>query len=444
MATSALPAGWEERKAPDGRAYFVDHNTHTTHWERPKPPPPAAPSRNGLPPGWEQQTTPDGRPYFVDHNTHTTHWERPPPAPVAQPTVVKPWPTQQQQPIVVAAQPTQQQPIVVAATVVPGGGQPHVVVGGGGVIQPSGRRKALLVGINYTGTRAELRGCVNDVRRMQQFLTGQGFPPSNTVVLTDDQSGQGMPTRANILRQIDWLVSGASTGDSLFFHFSGHGSQQEDDTGDEADGYDETIVPCDFKRAGQITDDELWQKLVAPLPEGSRLTSIMDCCHSGTGLDLPFNYTINQGWKCDEFPAFAPADVQLFSGCEDDQSSADTVQNFQAGGAMTNAFLKVMAAHAMPTYPDLMAALHRELRRKGFHQKPQLSSSQRFELRDRVFSLTEGFIPNSNHRLGRVMPGLQAGRRKKKKTRRKKTGIGGFEALLAGGAGAFLLGSILS
>lgn len=41
-------------------------------------------------------------------------------------------------------------------------------------------------------------------------------------------------------------------GDSLFFHFSGHGSQQYDRNGDEEDGYDETICPTDFRRAGQI------------------------------------------------------------------------------------------------------------------------------------------------------------------------------------------------
>jgi hypothetical protein len=37
-----------------------------------------------------------------------------------------------------------------------------------------------------------------------------------------------------------------------------------------------------------IRDDELFQTLVAPLPEGSVLTSVMDCCHSGTVLDLPY------------------------------------------------------------------------------------------------------------------------------------------------------------
>lgn len=34
--SGTLPSGWEQREDPDsGRAYYVDHNTKTTHWTRP-------------------------------------------------------------------------------------------------------------------------------------------------------------------------------------------------------------------------------------------------------------------------------------------------------------------------------------------------------------------------------------------------------------------------
>uniref|UniRef100_A0A4W6G4Z3 E3 ubiquitin-protein ligase n=1 Tax=Lates calcarifer TaxID=8187 RepID=A0A4W6G4Z3_LATCA len=59
--------GWEQRKDPHGRTYYVDHNTRTTTWERPQP----------LPPGWERRVDDRGRIYYVDHNTRTTTWQRP-------------------------------------------------------------------------------------------------------------------------------------------------------------------------------------------------------------------------------------------------------------------------------------------------------------------------------------------------------------------------------
>ena len=46
--------------------------------------PPPAYGAAPLPPGWEEKKTPDGKPYYVDHNTKTTHWERPQ-APAAPP-----------------------------------------------------------------------------------------------------------------------------------------------------------------------------------------------------------------------------------------------------------------------------------------------------------------------------------------------------------------------
>lgn len=54
---------------------------------------------------------------------------------------------------------------------------------------------------------------------------------------------------------MQWLVGNAQPGDTLFFHYSGHGGQSVDQDGDEASGYDDTILPADFKTAGEIIDD---------------------------------------------------------------------------------------------------------------------------------------------------------------------------------------------
>eukprot|EP00927_Polykrikos_kofoidii_P035888 TRINITY_DN30389_c0_g1_i1.p1 TRINITY_DN30389_c0_g1~~TRINITY_DN30389_c0_g1_i1.p1 ORF type:complete len:524 (-),score=83.64 TRINITY_DN30389_c0_g1_i1:26-1597(-) len=266
--------------------------------------------------------------------------------------------------------------------------------------KPTGRNRALLVGINYFGSRAELRGCINDVHNMRRLLTETfGWRNSDIRTLTDDDR-RNMPTQANIQSGLRWLVEGAQSGDVLFFHFSGHGAQKEDPHGYEEDGMNETILPVDFERAGQMTDDEIGDVIVKPLPEGVKLTSVMDCCHSGTGLDLPFQWT-GRSWKEETNPFYSKGDVQMFSGCEDDDTSSDASTAYgAAGGAMTTAFCDVLRAHSCPSYPRLMQLLHSQLGKRGFRQRPQLTSSQQFHF-DRPFLLGD-ILPNSNPEVGRA------------------------------------------
>ena len=63
----------------------------------------------------------------------------------------------------------------------------------------------------------------------------------------------------NILVVLNNLVAQSADLTEIFFHYSGHGSQIRDvASGDELDGRDEIIVPLDFRRAGIITDDDLF------------------------------------------------------------------------------------------------------------------------------------------------------------------------------------------
>merc|ERR1719439_43735 len=149
---------------------------------------------------------------------------------------------------------------------------------------------------------------------MRQLLqTLYGFRREDMKVQMD-ASGFETPSRANIIAGARWLVEGVRPGDCLFFHYSGHGAQQEDPRGHEEDAMDETILPVDFQSAGQIIDDELYEIICANLPSGAKLTAVMDCCHSGTGLDLPYTLQASGGggffssarstchWTCDDNP----------------------------------------------------------------------------------------------------------------------------------------------
>eukprot|EP00997_Jenningsia_sp_PLL12_P002879 NODE_1513_length_1140_cov_191.428048_g1150_i1.p1 GENE.NODE_1513_length_1140_cov_191.428048_g1150_i1~~NODE_1513_length_1140_cov_191.428048_g1150_i1.p1 ORF type:complete len:353 (+),score=103.76 NODE_1513_length_1140_cov_191.428048_g1150_i1:55-1059(+) len=165
------------------------------------------------------------------------------------------------------------------------------------VLTPGSRSKSLLVGINYKGMQGELRGCVNDVLTMQQLLLSQGFEGGDQMrILADDPDVSSiLPNSRNILESFHWLVEGAQEGDSLFFHYSGHGGQLRDDDGEEKDGMDETIIPLDYQTTGQMRDDTILKSLIVPLPKGVTLTVVMDCCHSGTVLDLPYIFSATDG-----------------------------------------------------------------------------------------------------------------------------------------------------
>uniref|UniRef100_A0A7M4F8I5 HECT-type E3 ubiquitin transferase n=1 Tax=Crocodylus porosus TaxID=8502 RepID=A0A7M4F8I5_CROPO len=76
VTQSFLPPGWEMRIAPNGRPFFIDHNTKTTTWEDPRLKFPVHlrskaslnPNDLGpLPPGWEERIHLDGRTFYIDH-----------------------------------------------------------------------------------------------------------------------------------------------------------------------------------------------------------------------------------------------------------------------------------------------------------------------------------------------------------------------------------------
>ncbi|KAI0482668.1 caspase domain-containing protein [Xylariaceae sp. FL0804] len=286
----------------------------------------------------------------------------------------------------------------------------------------SGKRKALLIGINYLGQNAELRGCINDTRNVSSFLMERyGYKREDMIILTDDQRDPILvPTKANILRAMEWLVSGARPHDALFLHYSGHGGQTKDLDGDEDDGYDEVIYPVDFKSAGHITDDQLHMVVVNPLPAGARLTAIFDSCHSGSVLDLPYTYSTkgvlkepnlaaeagqgllnaftsyvsgdkagvgkalfafaktayrgDDGYKKTIKTKTSPADVIMWSGSKDDQTSADATIAAQATGAMSWAFITAIKQDPKQSYVELLNSVRDVLQTK-YSQKPQLSCS---------------------------------------------------------------------
>jgi hypothetical protein len=268
------------------------------------------------------------------------------------------------------------------------------------------KKRALLIGINrYKIPGADLRGCVNDVKNMQQVLTKfYGFNARDIAVLTDYKA-----TTKGIERSIRQLISKARAGDVLLLHYSGHGSNVPDDNGDEADQRDEILCPTDLDWKNPLRDDWL-RTTFDKMPKGVSLTVIMDCCHSGTNTRaiVPPDAPVKERYLPSPWDLVAAesgrrlrgkfrgqlrassrarrkskdvvhADIPelLITGCRDTQTSADAYIARSYNGALTyNLVSALKAAKGKISYRELHQKTQALLKKGKFDQVPQLEGRQ--------------------------------------------------------------------
>ena len=271
-------------------------------------------------------------------------------------------------------------------------------------------QKALLVGINkYQMANADLNGCVNDVTNVRDILLKYfGYKPDDIRVITDQRA-----TKKAVMERLKWLTKGAKPGDRLLFHFSGHGSQVRDRDGDELkDKLDEILCPHDMDWNGTyIVDDELG-KIFSGLPAGAVVEVLLDSCHSGTGIrellglaKLPEELSFRPRFlpppidiQCrmeDDLPVqrffrgpsasnpsrlatdALPAYLVLFSGCKDNQTSADALIGSKYNGAFTYYFCKHLRdVKGKINRTDLLKRVRASLKFNDFDQIPQLEGAK--------------------------------------------------------------------
>lgn len=127
---------------------------------------------------------------------------------------------------------------------------------------------ALLFWINnYPGSSNDLRYCNEDINRMKAKM-----PDFQIREFIDWQV-----TKKNFIDQLRYAIEHSIAGDVIYLHYSGHGSYVRDVSGDEIDGYDETLYLYD----GNLIDDDL-NTACENVPEGVTLVVVLDSCHSGS------------------------------------------------------------------------------------------------------------------------------------------------------------------
>jgi metacaspase-1 len=233
-------------------------------------------------------------------------------------------------------------------------------------------KSAILIGLNYPGSCFTLRGCINDVKNGEKLLKEHGY---KTKLCTDNE----ISSQYDVLEALNELKKSKSK--TVFFHYSGHGTQVKDKDGDEMDGKDEALYS---KNGHLITDDEI-NSLLALYPKDKTVFLVFDCCHSGTIVDLPYIATTN-GYNEEIFKKNVKAKVICISGCHDPQTSADVTNKGLSYGALSATLYSLLRKNGEITWRKLYEQLVLEMSRNRYSQIPQLTASDP-KLFDQVINL---------------------------------------------------------
>jgi len=248
---------------------------------------------------------------------------------------------------------------------------------------------AIIIAINAYPT-CPLNGCLADGKSMKSLLeTHLGYV--NFIQLTDESDVK--PTYDNIIASLLDVASKSwrQNLSQVFLHYSGHGTQVKDTSGDEKTYSDQGICPVDYEK-GIITDDDLSSILKVFNPK-THVCCVFDACHSGSMIDAPF--VLNPRRPVVELDpsrkVFEKAwrnRVVALSGCRDEQTSADAygIDGIPVyGGALTSYLVKAITTLGpMVSYKLLIDTLHKYLADAKYDQYPILTATYEL-LADSIF-----------------------------------------------------------
>lgn len=245
-------------------------------------------------------------------------------------------------------------------------------------------KKSLLIGINYVKTPyVRLNGCINDILNMSGILMDAfNYHIENITMLRDDTTNPNyLPTKKNILFQLNNLIQQSEQLSEIWIHYSGHGSQIRDVNGDEIDGRDEIIIPSDYNTQGIITDDDIFN-IVSK--SKCKTVLVFDSCCSGTICDFQWSFTYENNTVIkkmeNEKRVSSNPYIYCLSACKDSQTAIDMYDPLSSRycGTFTNTLLYALRMNRinvdlLKLYKDVCDILLKN--GTGKDHLPQLSCS---------------------------------------------------------------------
>ncbi len=256
-----------------------------------------------------------------------------------------------------------------------------------------GRIYALLVGINaYPAGVRPLHGCVNDVGRYRDYLTGRFAPEALAIETLLD----GDATRENVIRQFRQHLCRAGEDDVALFQYCGHGAQSTaaaeflsfDPTGKE-----QGLVCHDSRTPDKfdLADKELAALIAEVAKKNPHVAVIVDACHSGSGTrsaeeivgavarfekEAPYKREVGQ--YLDEYYLKQGANIMipaarhiLLAACDRRQ----TAKERGGAGIFTSTLIEVLEKSGDDlSYADLFVRCRAAVRKRAADQDPQFET----------------------------------------------------------------------
>lgn len=240
-------------------------------------------------------------------------------------------------------------------------------------------KRAVVIGLNYTGSNAELNGCVQDMVNHIKLLIDLGYRRNEITILTDAPTGPRnnqidvaynkidqhtatilfdsktpdqfppimRPTSSNYIKALtDAILTKDVDGKyitQIAMIYTGHGGGIRDLNNDETDRQDECVYLMDdagcYDWKG-CTDDAISTTIINAYTQNKNRTdreltiyAIYDSCHSGTIMDLPTQMIIQNNivktcsTQKTKYDGLKNLTVFCISGCLDNETSGEGAIN---------------------------------------------------------------------------------------------------------------------
>ena len=272
---------------------------------------------------------------------------------------------------------------------------------------------ALCVGINeYPLGTSNLAGCIKDAENWKIYLETHFQHLSPEILLLKNEEAN----RQAFIEAFRRHLGQARDGDTVFFHYSGHGSQEKVATAytnyfKDNEGKGETLVLSDSRQKDEqghmighdLADKELGQLLRELSHEKPQLHVVvsLDCCHAGSGTrdtkvlgdarltgdqtnqPRPLETYLPEIFTGNEI-SIPTSKHGLLAACSEVQKAWETNTG---SGLFTSSIMQVLEKQG-PTisYADLYLKTRNKMREITQIQDPQLESVERFNTTQALFT----------------------------------------------------------